>query len=298
MSALPEVTCKVIFLNILAALHMTRTYLTDLTIEGNRHWSGARKPKKTCDLRDPERSDEVTSSTLRIERVSHACPAEINRKAGSYEVLAQTCGNAPGTGRHHGGDRRLRGCYTVLKHPQSDVTQTDFARRDCYDCHRTDGPAHAYDPLASPAFNYYDDALFGYYAYPWWHCNYWYSDDYGYGGGGFRDSLGFRVPYDDGSRRHLWGRGERVSDTAHASDLRGPVRRRHRSSGGHHEPVRHAADRSGRPNAETGSGASPADTTSGATSGQERRQEEGRQDQCVGARRRKRMRRGLMVLGP
>lgn len=99
------------------------------------------------------------------------------------------------------------GCYTVLKHPQSDVTHTDFARRDCYDCHRTDGPAHAYDPLASPAFNYYDDALFGYYAYPWWHRNYWYSDDYGYGGGGFRDSLGFRVPYDDGSRRHLWGRG-------------------------------------------------------------------------------------------
>lgn len=103
----------------------------------------------------------------------------------------------------------LGGCYTVMKHPQTDVTHSDFAHQDCYDCHRADGPAHAYDPLAAPGFSYYDDALFGYYAYPWWHRNYWYSDDYGYGGGGggFRDSLGFRVPTDDGARRYLWGRG-------------------------------------------------------------------------------------------
>jgi hypothetical protein len=52
------------------------------------------------------------------------------------------------------------------------VTHTDFARRDCYDCHRTDGPAHA-RILASPV-QLPHDALFGYYAYPWWHRNYWY----------------------------------------------------------------------------------------------------------------------------
>ena len=58
MSALPEVTCKVIFLNILAELHMTRTYLTDLTIEGTGTGPVPASQKKpaTCGiLSDPMR---------------------------------------------------------------------------------------------------------------------------------------------------------------------------------------------------------------------------------------------------
>lgn len=105
------------------------------------------------------------------------------------------------------------GCYTVLKHPAAgdiDVTGGGEDRRDCYDCHRADGPAHAYDPLYTPGFGYYGDSWYPYYAYPWWYRDFWYWDQYHHntgGGGGAAD--GGTLPTDgrDSSRRHLWGRG-------------------------------------------------------------------------------------------
>lgn len=57
-SAPPEVTCKVIFRNILAGLRMPRTYLTDLTIEGTgtgRVPASQKKPATCGILSDPMR---------------------------------------------------------------------------------------------------------------------------------------------------------------------------------------------------------------------------------------------------
>lgn len=79
----------------------------------------------------------------------------------------------------------LAGCYTVLKHPgTSMVADGGEGERDCYSCHGPNGVAHAYDPLYSPAFDYYPDTWYGYYAYPWWWRDYWHDDLYGQGGGG------------------------------------------------------------------------------------------------------------------
>lgn len=100
----------------------------------------------------------------------------------------------------------LGGCYTVLKHPTTEVTgHGDFAGRNCYSCHDGSGSALDYDPMHVPAFDYYTDSWYGFYAYPWWHRDIWHEDRYGYGG--WRDSLGYQVPVDTGSRMNLWGRG-------------------------------------------------------------------------------------------
>lgn len=100
----------------------------------------------------------------------------------------------------------LGGCYTVLKHPVAEVAgPSNFASGNCYECHSDHGPASPYDPMHVPGFDYYGDALYGYYAYPWWQRDVWYEDRYGYGG--WRDSLGYQIPAESGSRTNLWGRG-------------------------------------------------------------------------------------------
>lgn len=98
----------------------------------------------------------------------------------------------------------LAGCYTVLKHPPTaEVADGGEMARDCYSCHGPAGPASPYDPLHTPGFDYYPDAWYGFYAYPWWWRDYWHDDIYGYGGS---PGAGQVVAEDD-ERRYLWGRG-------------------------------------------------------------------------------------------
>jgi hypothetical protein len=97
----------------------------------------------------------------------------------------------------------LAGCYTVLKHPRTaEVVDGGEMARDCYSCHGPAGPASPFDPLYTPGFDYYPDAWYGYYAYPWWWRDYWHDDIYGHGGSG-----GGIADIDDDGRRYLWGRG-------------------------------------------------------------------------------------------
>jgi len=102
----------------------------------------------------------------------------------------------------------IAGCYTVLKHPPTAaVADGGEGQRDCYSCHGPGGGALAYDPLHSPAYDYYPDTWYGYYAYPWWWRDYWQDDIYDHGsnvGSGGQPKL---WDGDDESRRRLWGRG-------------------------------------------------------------------------------------------
>jgi hypothetical protein len=98
------------------------------------------------------------------------------------------------------------GCYTVLKHPPSaEVADGGISQRDCFQCHSPSGPAHAYDPMFRPGFEYYSDHFFPFYSYPWWYRDYWLYDTHDYSG-----SSGDT----DDSRRHLWGRGPSFSPPA------------------------------------------------------------------------------------
>lgn len=97
----------------------------------------------------------------------------------------------------------MAGCYTVLKHPRTaEVVDGGEMARDCYSCHGPAGPASPFDPLYTPGFDYYPDAWYGFYAYPWWWRDYWHDDIYGHGG-----SPGGVAGTEDDERRHLWGRG-------------------------------------------------------------------------------------------
>ncbi len=107
----------------------------------------------------------------------------------------------------------LGGCYTVLKHPPTaEVADGGERRRDCFDCHQDQGFAQAIDPLYAPAFDYYNDNYYPYYAYPWWYRQFWYyGDSGGSGGGGGSYSGGAGNRNDD--VRHVWGRGISTAPT-------------------------------------------------------------------------------------
>jgi hypothetical protein len=103
----------------------------------------------------------------------------------------------------------LAGCYTVLKHPPTLnlAGGADSGVGDCYQCHSTEGPAHAYDPLFAAGFDYFNDYWYPFYAYPWWYREYWYHDRYDHAGGGGGAGSDNPIPQEKDSRRRLWGRG-------------------------------------------------------------------------------------------
>jgi hypothetical protein len=78
------------------------------------------------------------------------------------------------------------GCYTIIKHPQIQSTQTSVdtegythtsGDRDCMRCHQDFGqyPYGYYYSDYYPSY-YWDYPRWGsYYAYPWWWDHFWYS---------------------------------------------------------------------------------------------------------------------------
>jgi hypothetical protein len=96
------------------------------------------------------------------------------------------------------------GCYTVLRHPESDalIAEEDGAPlKACGDCH-ADSPYYhdAFDPHSYAFGSYWRyPGWSDYYFRPWWYRDYWYYD------GGPADP---GVPVETGGR-HVWGSGGR-----------------------------------------------------------------------------------------
>lgn len=106
----------------------------------------------------------------------------------------------------------LAGCYTVLKHPTTDLTADgahdgDYRYSDCASCH-SEGFSQ---PLVPDPYGYTSSWYFDYYGCPWWlpDCG------YGYGGnapggrwsrGGHAGGSGSETTAGD-DERHVGGRG-------------------------------------------------------------------------------------------
>ena len=95
----------------------------------------------------------------------------------------------------------LGGCYTMLKHPSTDLTtrhETDYRTSDCASCHQQGFS----QPLVPDPYGYANSWFWGYYGCPWW------LPDCGLGYGavpGGRTLVPGDVERDDG--RHVGGRG-------------------------------------------------------------------------------------------
>lgn len=95
------------------------------------------------------------------------------------------------------------GCYTVLRHPESDalLAEDSGSLKACGDCHVDSRFYHdAFDPHAY-AFGSYRQypGWSDYYFRPWWYRDYWYYD------GGSQEN---GIPVETGGH-HVWGSGGR-----------------------------------------------------------------------------------------
>jgi hypothetical protein len=75
------------------------------------------------------------------------------------------------------------GCYTVLVHPEVQMTGEDNSAKMCSDCHSSADYYYWHYPYQ---YNWYsrNPHWSNYYNNPWWWDNYWYWDDHDHGGGG------------------------------------------------------------------------------------------------------------------
>ena len=74
----------------------------------------------------------------------------------------------------------IAGCYTVLVHPQVEMTGEDNSPRTCSDCHSSADYYYWHYPYQ---YNWYGMSPHWnrYYNNPWWYDNYWYWRDDGKG---------------------------------------------------------------------------------------------------------------------
>lgn len=89
------------------------------------------------------------------------------------------------------------GCYTMIRHPQTDMTSGDAVEdRTCMDCHSDADYSHWTDPYYTSFYSFYPSTWGSYYLHPWWSDRYW--------GPGGPPSNG--EPVEQGGR-HAWDRG-------------------------------------------------------------------------------------------
>jgi hypothetical protein len=96
------------------------------------------------------------------------------------------------------------GCYTMIRHPETDVTtgdMTDTADRTCADCHSDADYYHWTDPYYTSFYSYYPSTWGSYYLHPWWYGKDWYPGS---------SSPGQGLVEPDG--RHAWDRGPGSAD--------------------------------------------------------------------------------------
>jgi hypothetical protein len=130
------------------------------------------------------------------------------------------------------------GCYTMLRHPSSDLDTGGTPDQTCADCHNATEAHNWADDYYLGYYDFYSTPWQSYYTHPWWHNQSWAFPSSPGGGG---DNSGSVT-----GQRSLWDRGPGAPA---ASPMGGSS---YTPSGGSHSvPASHDSTGAAAPNKQT-----------------------------------------------